>query len=69
MRSFLSFLWTMAFEIKYMDIQNRVAHFSFMAAIGEISYSLIDNNGKEINQGQKLVDPTHFFIDIPDEQK
>ncbi|MDY8024805.1 copper amine oxidase N-terminal domain-containing protein [Paenibacillus polymyxa] len=50
-------------------IQNRVAHFSFMAAIGEMSYSLIDNNGKEINLGQKPVDPANFFIDIPDEQK
>ncbi|AHM63980.1 MULTISPECIES: copper amine oxidase N-terminal domain-containing protein [Paenibacillus] len=50
-------------------IQNRVAHFNFMSAIGEISYSVIDNNGKEITQGQKLVDPTNFFIDIPGEQK
>ncbi|AET58553.1 copper amine oxidase domain protein [Paenibacillus terrae HPL-003] len=50
-------------------IQNRVAHFNFMATIGEISYSFIDNNGKEINLGQKPVDPTNFFIDIPDEQK
>ncbi|MGN9170407.1 MULTISPECIES: copper amine oxidase N-terminal domain-containing protein [Paenibacillus] len=50
-------------------IQNRVAHFNFMSAIGEISYSVIDNNGKEITQGQKLVDPTNFFIAIPGEQK
>ncbi|KEO78882.1 copper amine oxidase N-terminal domain-containing protein [Paenibacillus polymyxa] len=50
-------------------IQGRITHFNFMAAIGEISYNLIDNNGKEINSGQKPVDPTNFFFDIPDEQK
>ncbi|MDY8022363.1 copper amine oxidase N-terminal domain-containing protein [Paenibacillus polymyxa] len=50
-------------------IQGRITHFNFMAAIGEISYNLIDNNGKELNPGQKPVDPINFFFDIPYEQK